>query len=138
VQNQAAAAPAAGPAKRSQTPVWLLVGGIGCLGLILLSACSMLLLLMVGQALPWDDNNQVVETSAPVSAGGAAAYLPGDGPLAGGDVLLRDTFDNPFGSSLGEDEDASSRYAFEDGAYVIEVREAETLVWSLVNGSLQR
>jgi hypothetical protein len=120
--------------KRSQTPVWLLIGGIGCLGLVLLSACGLILVLMVAPALPWGEDSPVAQTSAP-DTGGGGGILPGEGAFAGGDVLLRDTFDDPFSSSLGEADDLSSRYAFEDGAYVIEVRDPETLVWSLFNGT---
>lgn len=120
-----------GGSPRRRTLMWALVGGAGCLTLILVAVCAIGVLTLLGQE---------VETVFPTTtlatpAAGAGGVVPQDSPLTGGDVLLEDSLDDAGSSGLGVDEDASSRYAFEDGAYVVEVKEPETIVWARVRGS---
>ncbi|WP_298482762.1 zinc-ribbon domain-containing protein [uncultured Chloroflexus sp.] len=116
------------PANRSNNRLaWLLVGGIGCLSLIIISACIFIVIAFV--ATPTLDSLPTPTTAATTTAGSGVESA------IGGEVVFRDDFDNPTASGLGEDEDASARFAFEQGHYVIEVKEAETLVWALVDGT---
>ncbi|WP_322512458.1 zinc-ribbon domain-containing protein [Chloroflexus sp.] len=107
--------------------VWGLVGGIGCLLLIFIGACVFVAITLF-PALSETTGNPANTTATP-GAGGAV------GSVIGGDILFRDEFEDPAASDLGEDEDASTRYAYEQGRYVIEVKEPETLAWALVEGN---
>ncbi len=107
--------------------VWGLVGGGGCLLLLFIVAC-ILVFISIFPTLDTASNNPV-PTSATTGGGGAVA------PVTGGQVLFRDDFEDPQASDLGESEDRSSRYAYEQGGYVIEVKESETLAWALVEGT---
>lgn len=123
--------PAETPAPPNRRNLWILLGSLGCLSLVLVGACVLGVLISLGNLA----GSTVAAPSSvvtPVSGGG---IVPGDSPLAGGDVLLQDDFDNAAASGLGESEDDSSRYAYESGAYVIEVKEPETIVWARVSGS---
>ncbi|ABY34403.1 MAG TPA: zinc ribbon domain-containing protein [Chloroflexus aurantiacus] len=108
--------------------IWGLVGGSGCLLLILIGICVFIAVSIFA-----------VVDSVPTSSSTEATATTGDGgSLASGSsgrVLFSDDFENPQASELGESEDSSSRYAYEAGRYVIEVKEPELLVWALVNGS---
>ncbi|WP_322814311.1 zinc ribbon domain-containing protein [Chloroflexus sp.] len=108
--------------------IWGLVGGSGCLLLILIGICVFIAVSIF-----------VVVDSVPTSSSTEATATTGDGgSLASGSsgrVLFSDDFENPQASELGESEDSSSRYVYEAGRYVIEVKEPELLVWALVNGS---
>jgi hypothetical protein len=76
--------------------------------------------------------------SAPTAVGGplgGGGVVPDDAPVVGGDLLLEDDFEDAATSGLGESEDEASRYAYEDGAYVVEVKEPETIVWARVRGT---
>lgn len=120
----------AGRAGGRRTLMWALVGGAGCLSLILVGVCALGVLTLLGQRF----EPALTPTAVSGSAGGGGV-VPEDSPLVGGDVLFEDNFDNPDASVLGADENPSSRYAFEDGAYVVEVKEPETIVWARVDGA---
>ncbi len=121
--------PPAAPPRRT---MWWIISGVGCLAVVLLLAvCVVGVLTLLGNRV-----ESVVGTpNAPTAVGGAGGIVPDDSPLAGGAVLLDDNFENAAASGLGTDEDASSRYAYEGGAYVIEVKEAEKIVWAQVDGT---
>lgn len=110
--------------------VWLLIGGISLLLLIFIGACVFIVI-----SLSSFNINNVTTTSTPVvvepSTGGGGAV----GSVIGGEIVFRDDFENPADSNLGASEDSSARYAYEQGDYVIEVKEPELLVWALVDGS---
>jgi hypothetical protein len=112
-----------------RTLMWALVGGAGCLSLILVGVCALGVLTLLGQRVETVFPTTVAATPA------AGGIVPEDAPLVGGDVLFEDDFDDPDASALGADEDPSSRYAFEDGAYVVAVKEPETIVWARVDGT---
>ena len=98
---------------------------------LLLGVCVVGVLTLLGNRV-----ESVVGTpNAPTAAGGAGGIVPNNSPLTGGAVLLDDNFENAAASGLGTEEDDSSRYAYEDGAYVIEVKEAEKIVWAQVDGT---
>ncbi|MBX0330457.1 zinc ribbon domain-containing protein, partial [Oscillochloris sp. ZM17-4] len=58
---------------------------------------------------------------------------PAPTPAGTGGVLLYEDFADPRESALTAEDDAISRSAFEDGAYLIEVKETDTLAWSLTD-----
>jgi hypothetical protein len=126
--------PGEAPAKPgNRRTLWWVLGGAGCLGLLAVVACAVIgvLTLLGGQV-----SSVFSEIEATVeSEQGGGGIVPGDSPLTGGEVLFSDDFESAFASGLSEDEDASSRYAYEDGAYVIEVKEPETIVWARVDGT---
>jgi hypothetical protein len=126
----ASVAPPAPPAQRRT--LWIILGGVGCLSLVLLGICAVGLLTLLGQRV---EPITTVGTSGPTPDSGAGGIVPDDSPLTGGSVLLEDDFEDEDASGLGVDEDSSSRYAYEDGQYVIEVKEPEMIVWARVNGS---
>ncbi len=114
-------------AKRSNNwLLWGLIGGAGCLLLIFIVTCVVILL-----SIPMFNtvSEDLIPTSTTTGGGGAVA------PVTDGQVLFRDDFEDPQVSDLGESEDSSSRYAYEQGSYIIEVKQAETLVWALVEGT---
>ena len=121
--------PSVTPPRRT---MWWILSGVGCLGVVLLVAvCVIGVLTLLG-------NRVESEGGAPTAVGapgGAGGIVPDNSPLTGGAVLLDDNFENADTSGLGIDEDASSRYAYEGGAYVIEVKEAEKIVWAQVDGT---
>ncbi|WP_322495266.1 zinc ribbon domain-containing protein, partial [Chloroflexus sp.] len=110
--------------------VWLLIGGISLLLLIFIGACVFIVI-----SLSSFNINNVTGTSTPVvvepsTSGGGAV-----GSVISGEIVFRDDFENPADSNLGASEGSSARYAYEQGDYVIEVKEPELLVWALVDGS---
>ena len=121
--------PSVTPPRRT---MWWIISGVGCLAVVLLLAvCVVGVLTLLGNRV-----ESVVGTpNAPTAVGGAGGIVPDNSPLTGGAVLLDDNFENAAASGLGTEEDASSRYAYEDGAYVIEVKEAEKIVWAQVDGT---
>lgn len=121
--------PAGGASGGRKTLMWALAGGAGCLGLVLVAICAIGVLTLLGERV-----EPVFEPTAVAGPVGGGGIVPDNSPLTGGDVLFEDNFDDPDASGLGEDEDESSRYAYEGGAYVIEVKEPETIVWARVDG----
>ena len=106
--------------------VWGLVGGGGCLLLIFIVTCVAILLSISMFNTVSED---LTSTSPTIGSSGAVA------PVTDGQVLFRDDFEDPQASNLGEREDRSSRYAYDQGNYVIEVKQSEMLVWALVEGT---
>jgi hypothetical protein len=106
--------------------VWGLVGGGGCLLLIFIVTCVAILLSISMFNTVSED---LISTSPTTGSSGAVA------PVTDGQVLFRDDFEDPQASNLGESEDRSSRYAYDQGNYVIEVKQSEMLVWALVEGT---
>lgn len=124
------------PAPRGNRMLWWILGGVGCLGAILLVACVGILF-FIGSRVDTEANRVVAPTGTaelPSSSSGGG-IVPGDNPIAGGNVLLADNFDNPSRSSFVENEDSSSRLTFEKGAYLIEVNESDMVYWYLADGS---
>jgi hypothetical protein len=125
--------PVAAPPARGRGPTfWWLIGGAGCLSLVLVGACIFGLITFLGNSIPDPDGGPAAFATASSGGGG---IVPDDSVLAGGTVLLEDDFDSAAASGLGEDEDETSRYAYEGGAYVVEVKEPQTLVWARFDGS---
>lgn len=133
-QQAAADSPTVSYAPASPTPrrntLWWILGGLGCLSLLLIGACAALLAFIA-------INPPIGEPPAPpvVTWTERGAEFPAATATDGQDVLLRDDFDDPEASGLGEDEDAISRFSYVDGAYLIEVKAPETIVWASVDGS---
>ncbi|HMQ30049.1 MAG TPA: zinc-ribbon domain-containing protein [Chloroflexaceae bacterium] len=127
----AAGHPEAGQAQGGggRRSLWWILGGVGCLTVLLVGACvSIGALTIIGRSAV----TGVELAATPVAGGGG--IVPGDSPLAGGGLLLEDDFSDEGTSNLDVFEDATSRSAYESGAYVLEVKAAETVVWSLVGG----
>ncbi|NTU79676.1 MAG: zinc ribbon domain-containing protein [Chloroflexales bacterium] len=117
--------PAAPPRRRT---LWWILGGVGCLGVVLVGACiSIGALTLLGR--------RVAASPTPTATAISGGVIePDSSPLSGGDVLLDDDFSSPDTSDLDASEDETSRSAYEDDAYVLEVKEPGTVVWSLVGG----
>lgn len=117
-------------APRNRRTLWWILGGAGCLVVLLAGAClSIGLLTLLGQRV---ENGELSATPLPATGGGG--IVPDDSPLTGGTVLIEDDFSDPATSDLDVSEDETSRSAYEDGSYLLEVKEPETLVWSIVGG----
>lgn len=117
--------------------LWLILGGGGCLGALMLLACAGLLLFTMrgGLAAALDaPTPTALVTATPAAEATPVATEPAPTP-AGDAVLLFDDFSNPRRSTLREEEDEISRSAFDAGAFLIEVKEAETLAWALADGA---
>jgi hypothetical protein len=123
-------APPAGAAGGRRRLLYALIGGAGCLTLILVAVVALGVLTLLGQraAAPPPDTAPAAG-GRPPAAGSAGQAQPA------GTVLLEETFDDPAASDFAEDSDAASRYAFERGGYTIEVKEPETIVWARVDGA---
>ncbi|MFV9505860.1 MAG: zinc-ribbon domain-containing protein [Oscillochloridaceae bacterium umkhey_bin13] len=125
---------AAPPPEQNQgRKIWLLVGGGGCLIVVLLVACVSFAVLSFGQQITSVIEAELNATPQPTTSGGGGV-VPIDSPLTGSSVLLREDFNNPANSVVEPSESPTSRYAFEDGGYVIEVKVPETIAWSIVGG----
>lgn len=119
------AAPAAPGSRRT---LWWVLGGVGCLSVLVLGACLTIgAFTLIGQRVA--DGVELAAT--PVES--VEEEDPGSSS-AGGAVLLEDDFSDPGVSNLDQSEDETSRSAYEDGGYVLQVKEPETLVWVLVGG----
>lgn len=117
-------------APKSRRTLWWILGGVGCLSVLLLGAClSIGALTLLGQQAA----NVEEAAATPVPSGGGGV-VPEDSPLTGGSVLLEDDFSSEAASNLDVAEDDTSRSAYEDGVYVLEVKVPATVVWSLVGG----
>lgn len=110
---------------------WSLLGGCGCGGTLTLAACAGLLLITLRGGLPSAPD---IPTPLPVITVAPPTALPTSAPATASDVIINDDFSDPRRSALTGEEDATSRSAFADGAYVIEVKDANTLAWALTNG----
>ncbi|WP_299754851.1 zinc-ribbon domain-containing protein [uncultured Chloroflexus sp.] len=110
--------------------IWLLVGGIGLLLLIFIGACVFIVISLSSFSFSDVTNTPTPVTGEPSTSGGGAVES-----VIGGEIVFRDDFENPADSNLGTSEDSRARYAYEQGNYIIEVKEPELLVWALVDGS---
>lgn len=119
------------PPAQSRRNLWLILGGVGCLVLVLATVCVIGALTLLGNVV---EESGIAQTAVALpTATGGGGIIPDDAPLAGGDVLLREEFDSSVLSNFTEDEDEDSRYSFEDGGYVIEAKTTEMLVWALTD-----
>jgi hypothetical protein len=136
----------AAPGRR--TLLWVLLGGAGCLSLLLLAMCAVLGLVFYAStpelSIPYPDGPPPATATAAAQTATAAAQndqpAP-SGPQAGassgssaGDTLLSEDFDRPNSSDFVVDEDEDLRYSFDEGGYLIEVKTEDMLVWSLAEG----
>jgi hypothetical protein len=120
--------PVAPAPPKSRRALWWILGGVGCLSVLLLGACVTIgLLTFLGQRV-----ETISEQAAPTSIPEGGVVLGG----GSGEVTLEDDFSDPEVSNLDVSEDETSRSAYEDGAYVLEVKVPETLVWVVVGGPL--
>jgi hypothetical protein len=124
--------PEGAPARRGERGLlWITLGGIGCLGALMLIACAGLLLFSFRGGLlaaPRSPTSSPAITAAP----SATALAPS--PVSDSGVLLFDDFSDAPRSTLTEEEDDTSRSSFDAGMFVIEVKKAETLTWALADG----
>jgi hypothetical protein len=116
--------------------VWGALVGIGCLGgILVLIGCTGLIMITLRSSL-------VAAPDLPTPLSVITVEPPTTTPIPASEtasgVLLYDDFSNPRRSTLTEDEDETSRSAFVQGSYVIEVKESNTLAWALTNGSYQQ
>jgi hypothetical protein len=120
--------PQPGPTYGERQLLWGILGGVGCLGGLMLVACAGLLLLSLrgGRAAASER-----PTMMAVVASASSTPTPTAEPVSG--VLVYDDFSQPERSAFTAAEDATSRSAFDDGAYVIVVKAADTLAWALTD-----
>ncbi|NNJ12251.1 zinc-ribbon domain-containing protein [Chloroflexales bacterium ZM16-3] len=125
--------PPAAPAPRNSHLLWIILGGLGCLGAIMLLACVGLLLITLGSSIASAPD---LPTAAPVATIAPPPTIP-PAPTATGasGVIVYEDFSDPRESALTAEEDDISRSAFEDGAYIIEVKDSDTLAWSITDRS---
>jgi predicted DNA binding CopG/RHH family protein len=111
--------------------LWRILSGGGCLGVLMLMACAGLLFTLRSglAAAPNLPTPLPVVTVAPPTA------TPVPAPETASGVLISDDFSSPQRSALTSEEDGISRSTFEDGAYLIEMKEPDTLAWALTNGN---
>ncbi|PDV99620.1 zinc-ribbon domain-containing protein [Candidatus Viridilinea mediisalina] len=114
--------------------IWWLFATGGCLLIAFLGTCIAAFAALL--AFQPDGPIQVEEVSgiAPTQGAGGGGIVPLDAPIAGGAILLRESFDQPANSVVSSSESQYTRYAFEDGAYVIEVKATERIAWAIVGG----
>ncbi|MCG8347776.1 MAG: zinc-ribbon domain-containing protein [Chloroflexales bacterium] len=125
------APPAQSP--KSNRLLWVfIIGGIGCLSVLLLVAClGLAFLFMTVAPTTTTQIPPVISFETPRSS----ERLPDRGvATAEGKVLLEETFTNPASSRLGENEDADVRSTFVDGTYEIQVKTPELITWNTVEG----
>ncbi len=103
----------------------LIIGGLIALGALLFGACVGLVLVTINFSTSQSADPPVTVVATAVVP--AATTAPP--PVTAGDLLLSETFDDPAASVFGVEETDSSRFAFEEGGYLIEVREPEYIVW---------
>ncbi|RRR76598.1 MAG: zinc-ribbon domain-containing protein [Candidatus Viridilinea halotolerans] len=125
----AAAQPTPTAQPMNNRTTWLLVGGGGCLALIFLISCVSLAAFLAFDQ--FSNLNPVAVTTVPQTGGGGIVPTL-DTPLSAGAVLLRENFDQPSSSVVESSESQTVRFAFEDGAYVIETKVAERIAWTTV------
>jgi hypothetical protein len=120
-----------GDSKGDRRLLWAILGGIGCIGVVMIMACAGLLLLTLSSGIASAPD---LPTPLPVITVVPPTATPMPAPETASDVLIYEDFSNPRRSSFTGEEDDTSRSAFEHGAYVIEVKEANTLTWALTGG----
>jgi hypothetical protein len=102
----------------------LIIGALIVLGALFFGACIGLVLVTLNFASAQRERSPEVhmqETSVPIPAPAA--------PIAPGEVLLNETFDDPATSRFDTNATDISRFTFQDGGYQIEVREPEYISW---------
>jgi hypothetical protein len=122
------ATPAPAPRTRNAR---LIIGALIALGALLFGACIGLVLITVNFASTQRPASEVVLVETAVVPGAT----PAPAPILDGERLLDETFDDPASSVFGVEETDISRFAFEDGGYLVEVREPEYLVWWLADAN---
>jgi hypothetical protein len=127
----AALAPATPPRDDSRL-LWLILGSIGCLGGLMLVACAGLMLLTLRSGISSARAKPTAEPTATVTAPTSPTAQP---PSGASGVIVYEDFADPRASALTAEEDKTSRSAFEDGAYVIEVKNSDTLAWAVTDRS---
>lgn len=110
--------------------VWLLAGGGGCLLLLFVGTC----IAAFAALLAFEQSGASISTTSSPQVEGGGGIVPLDAPIAGGGVLLRENFDQPTNSVVSSSDTQYTRYAFEEGAYVVEVKATERIAWAMVGG----
>lgn len=109
---------------------WLLLGGAGCLVVVLLVACVGFVISLVF----------IVESDTSTRSPGVVPAVPdriAPTPLMNGatqEIVFQDTLASAVDSRMIVDEDETVRYAFEEGRYLITVKPADQIAWGLVEG----
>lgn len=117
------------PTKNNQPKRVLVLGLIGGIGCLLISLIAIFGFIIVAILTTISDPTLFPNPPAASEDGSPVIASPS------GNILARDDFENPETSELGTSNDNSARYAFEQGRYVIEVKQPKLLVWSLLDGN---
>ena len=116
--------------KSDRRLLWGILSILGCLGVLILIACiGLLLFILRSNLVPTPE----LPTPLALITVVPATNIPVPTPATASDVLISDDFSHPQQSVLTKEEDTFSRSTFEDGAYVIEVKDADTLAWAITN-----
>lgn len=125
-------APSAPP--QNNRTLWIVLGGIGCLGFVLVAACVGLVF-----SLTFITESEQGEFVAPVPDAMTVVSEPiAPQPLTedpAQQTLLQDALTSSVTSSMLVREDEESRFAFDDGRYLIEVNKLDWMAWALVEGT---
>jgi hypothetical protein len=123
--------PAASPGlHRNMRNFWLLPGGGSCLVAMVLAGCAGLVVSLVFTVV----TVPAPRTSDAVPAAPEAVLSTSQTDTVDREILLQDTLANATASDMIVDEDAFARYIFEDERYLILVRPADQIAWSLAEG----
>jgi hypothetical protein len=129
--GQPAPAPETPRSPRSSRTLWLLLGGVGCLAVVLLVACvGFVVSLVVITESDTSTRSPDVVTTVP----DMMAATPRSEAVTQ-EILLQDRLASAADSRMIVSEDAYVRYAFEEGRYLITVKPADQIAWSLAEGT---
>jgi len=118
------------PPRRSRT-LWLLLGGAGCLVVVLLVACVGLVVSLVFIA---ESDTSTRSPGVVTAVPDMIAATPRSEAVTQ-EILLQDRLASAADSRMIVTEDESVRYAFEEGRYLITVKPADQISWSLAEGT---
>jgi hypothetical protein len=123
-------APAEQPASSNKQLYWI-IGGIGCLIFFLLVMCAIFAFVVLANGLGQNQSSPSPAAQVPTRVRDVTqGPRPTLDPSLSGRILLQDRFDSPEDSSLQVGSDGERVYAFEDGAYAINVLVPRLIAWS--------
>lgn len=110
----------------------LIIGALIALGALFFGACIGLVLVTLNFS-----SAQRAEAPALPSATSEAPNPTAEAPVASGAPLFREDFSNPATSVFGADDTGISRFAFEEGGYLIELNESQYIAWWQVDDTFR-
>jgi hypothetical protein len=120
--------PVAAFAARSDRPWRAIFAGVAGLGVLLLLTCVGLLYFSAPRVGAPPETPVPAASPRPAGTPRAGTPEPTRATIAAGTLLHSDDFSQA--GALGEEEDRETRYAYENGAYVITVKESQQIAWA--------